>query len=115
MRSILIALGLATLPSPAQSERPFVPPPMEWVGDAVTDPGPLAADLASDLRPASIKLAMRKVADWQLARIQDKPSQDWTFGALYAGLIAARDTLKDPRYAQVVEHAGDQFHWGLGP
>ena len=115
MRSILIALGLATLPSPAQSERPFVPPPMEWVGDAVTDPGPLAADLASDLRPASIKLAMRKVADWQLARIQDKPSQDWTFGALYAGLIAASETLKDPRYAQAVKQVGRHFRWELGP
>jgi len=115
MRSILIALGLATLPSPAQSERPFIPPPMEWVGDAVADPGPLAADLASDLRPASIKLAMRKVADWQLARIQDKPSQDWTFGALYAGLIAASETLKDPRYAQAVKQVGRHFRWELGP
>src|SRR5258705_318647 len=115
MRSILIALGFATLPSPAQSERPFVPPPMEWVGDAAADPGPLAADLATDLRPASIKRAMRTVANWQLARIQDKPSQDWTFGALYAGLIAASDTLKDRRYAQAVEHAGEQFHWELGP
>jgi rhamnogalacturonyl hydrolase YesR len=115
MRSLFIALCIATLPSYAQTEPPFVQPPVEWVGDAVADPGPIATDLATDLRPASIKRAMRKVADWQLARIQDKPSQDWTFGALYAGLIAASESLDDPRYAQVVERAGEQFHWELGP
>lgn len=88
---------------------------MEWVGDAIANPGPLATDLATDFRPASIKLAMRRVADWQLARIQGKASQDWTFGALYSGLIAASDTLEDRRYAQAVEKAGEQFHWELGP
>ena len=115
MRSVFIALCIATLSSFARAERPFVPPPMEWVGDAVADPGPLASDLATDLRQPSIKVAMRKVADWQVARIQGKSSQDWTFGALYAGLIAASKTLKDPRYAQVVEQAGAAFHWELGP
>jgi rhamnogalacturonyl hydrolase YesR len=115
MRSILIALGVATLPSVAHTERPFVPPPMEWVGDAVAEPGPLASDLSPELRQSSIEVAMRKVADWQVARIQGKPSQDWTFAALYAGLIAASQTLKDPRYSQAVEQAGEQFHWELGP
>lgn len=115
MRFSLVALGLALLAPYAQAERPFEPPPMDWVGDAAADPGPLATDLATDLRPSSIKRAMRKVADWQLTRIQGRSSQDWTFAALYAGLMAARETLRDPRYAQVVERAGEQFHWELGP
>jgi rhamnogalacturonyl hydrolase YesR len=85
------------------------------VGDAVASPGPLASHLSADLRRSAIKAAMRKVADWQLARVQGKPSQDWTFAALYAGMIAASATLKDPRYAQLVEQASQEFHWQLGP
>src|ERR1700722_20794635 len=58
------------------------------VGDAPADPGPLATDLSGELQPQAVKKAMRRVADWQLSRIQDAPSQDWTFGDLYLGLMA---------------------------
>jgi len=37
-------------------------------GDAPVDGGPLATDLSPALRPADIDRALRKVADWQLAR-----------------------------------------------
>ena len=60
------------------------------VGDAPADPGPLATNLSGEMQPQAVKNAMRKVADWQLARIQDTPSQDWTFATLYVGLLAAR-------------------------
>jgi rhamnogalacturonyl hydrolase YesR len=58
---------------------------------------------------------MRRVADWQLFRIQNAPSQDWTFGTLYLGLLAASDTLKENRYQDVVFNVADHFHWTLGP
>lgn len=96
----------------AQTTSQAVAPPS--AGDALRNPGPLS-HLSAGLRRGSIHSAMRKVADWQLARVQAKPSEDWTFAALYAGMIAASDTLGDPRYRQVVEQAGEAFHWQLGP
>jgi len=85
------------------------------VGDGPTDPGPLAADLSGDLQSQAIKNAMRKVANWQMSRIQDTPSQDWTFATLYVGLLAASNTLKDDRYRNTVFSVADHFHWTLGP
>ena len=67
-------------------------------GDAPPDPGPLATDLSPAFKPAAIHAAMRKVADWQSARVADFPSQDWTFATLYVGLLSASETLHEPRY-----------------
>jgi unsaturated rhamnogalacturonyl hydrolase len=85
------------------------------VGDAPADPGPLATDLSPALHPDAINAALRKVADWQIARIEDKPSQDWTFATLYLGLLSASDTLHDPRYQNVVLHVAEHYNWTLGP
>jgi len=85
------------------------------VGDAPVDPGPLATDLSGTLKPARIQAAMRKVADWQNARIADSPSQDWTFVTLYVGLLSASETLSDPRYRDTVAGIADHYHWTLGP
>ncbi len=85
------------------------------VGDAPPDPGPLASNLSPALKPAAIQAAMRKVADWQSARVANTPSQDWTFATLYAGLISASGTLKDPRYSDVVLKVAEHYRWTLGP
>jgi len=85
------------------------------VGDSPSDPGPLANDLSGELTPVAIRNAMRRVADWQLPRIHDAPSQDWTFGTLYLGLLAASDTLKDDRYENTVLNVANLFGWTLGP
>jgi unsaturated rhamnogalacturonyl hydrolase len=85
------------------------------VGDAPADPGPLATDLSGELQPQAVKSAMRRVADWQLSRIKDTPSQNWTFAALYVGLLAASDTLKDVRYQNAVFNVATYFDWKLGP
>jgi len=85
------------------------------VGDAPADPGPLATNLSGEMQPQAVKNAMRKVADWQLSRIQDTPSQDWTFAALYIGLLAASDTLNDDRYRNDVLSVAKHFNWTLGP
>ena len=85
------------------------------VGDAPTDPGPLANDLSGALAPASIQSAMRKVAQWQDVRIVDMPSQDWTFATLYVGMLSASATLKDDRYRDTVLKVAEHYHWALGP
>ncbi len=84
-------------------------------GDAPADPGPLATGLSSDLKPASVHAAMRKVADWQIAREQGFPSQDWTFATLYDGLLAASESLHEPRYRDFVLDVAQHFSWTLGP
>ena len=67
-------------------------------GDSPADPGPLATDLSPALTPAVIDTATRKVADWELARAQPTWDQIWTSGVLYAGFMAASDSLGDPKY-----------------
>jgi unsaturated rhamnogalacturonyl hydrolase len=85
------------------------------VGDAPADPGPLATDLSPALQPAAIQKAMRKVADWQTARIASTPSQDWTFATLYIGMLSASDTLHVPLYRDTVRSIADHYNWTLGP
>ena len=89
------------------------------VGDAPANPGPLARGLSTAVKPAAIQAAMRKVADWQLARVTHSPSpdwsQDWTYAALYTGMIAASDSLHDPRYKDMVQQVAEHYEWKLGP
>ncbi|HET7104562.1 MAG TPA: glycoside hydrolase family 88 protein [Terracidiphilus sp.] len=107
----LAALGLAPIASAAQvaahESRPVA-------GDAPVNPGPLA-HLSGSLRPRDVKAAMRKVADWQLARVKDEYSQDWTFAALYLGFLNASDTLQDGRYREYVQRVAEHYDWTLGP
>jgi unsaturated rhamnogalacturonyl hydrolase len=85
------------------------------VGDAPTDPGARATDLSGELRPEAIKLAMRRVADWQTARIANDPSQDWTFATLYLGMLSASSTLGSPKYHDAVRDVAEHYDWKLGP
>jgi rhamnogalacturonyl hydrolase YesR len=85
------------------------------VGDAPLNPGPLASDLSPAFKPAAIEAAMRRVSDWQSARIANTPSQDWTFATLYIGLLSTSDTLKDPRYHDLVQSVAEHYAWTLGP
>jgi len=83
-------------------------------GEDATNPGPLAK-LSPALKPKAIRKAMRKVADWQLATAEDKFNLDWTYAALYDGLLAASRTTGDPRYHDAVLHFAQRQHWQLGP
>ena len=83
-------------------------------GDEPSDPGPLATDLSPALHAKPIRATMRKVADWELARVQaQSPSRAWDFGVLDVGFMAASRTLHDPRYSQYVVSVGDRFGWKL--
>jgi unsaturated rhamnogalacturonyl hydrolase len=85
----------------------------EAVGDAPADPGPLATDLSPALKPADIRRAIKKVADWQLSVAEPNFNSQWTFAALYDGLIAASTATRDPRYRLAVSGYATRQHWKL--
>jgi unsaturated rhamnogalacturonyl hydrolase len=85
----------------------------EAVGDAPDDPGPLAADMSPALKPADIRRAIKKVADWQLRVAEPNFNSQWTFAALYDGLIAASVATGDPRYRQAVLGYAARQQWKL--
>ena len=92
-------------------------------GSSPDDPGPLAKGLSPAITPASVGAAMRKVADWQLAQSQQyftvvDPSRNldgriWTWSVLYAGYMAAADSLNEPKYRDAMEQVGTSYKWGL--
>jgi rhamnogalacturonyl hydrolase YesR len=82
-------------------------------GDAPDDPGPLAKDLPYSTKPAAVAKAMRKVADWQLQRSQPYFDRIWTWSVLYAGFMAASDSLDDPKYRDAMFAMSQKFGWQL--
>ena len=88
--------------------------PVATPGDQPNDPGPLATNISSAVHARQIRAAMRRVADWQLQRIQAQPlSRSWEYGVLDVGLMAASRTLGDPRYGQYVASVGKKHNWAL--
>jgi len=91
-------------------------------GDDPDNPGPLATDLSPAIVPSAVGAAMRKVADWQLARSQpyfgvnDHKLLDgriWTWSVLYSGFMAASASLGEGRYRDAMEEMGKAYHWEL--
>ncbi len=85
----------------------------EHVGDAPDDPGPLATGLSAELKTKDIDAAMKKVADWQVKVAEPNFNRQWTFAALYDGLLAASKTTGDPKYRDAVLHFAEQSDWML--
>jgi rhamnogalacturonyl hydrolase YesR len=81
-------------------------------GDAPPHPGP-KAHLSGKLRPRAIRAAMRKVADWELARSQPYFRRTWTWATLYDGFMAASPALHDPKYRDAMEAMAEKFNWQL--
>jgi unsaturated rhamnogalacturonyl hydrolase len=121
--SVLAVLaGLAALTATAQVVQPKAPErqtatPLSVerasAGDSPDEPGPLATDLAPALTRAAIRKAAQKVADWQLARAEAIFNQQWTYAALYDGLLAASKTTGDLRYHDAVVKMAENFDWKL--
>jgi unsaturated rhamnogalacturonyl hydrolase len=115
--TLLLALALPAGGQAVKSHEQAAPPPVEEApgGDMPSDPGPLASDLSGDLRTSAIHAAVKRVADWQLARIEGQFNRDWRYAVLYVGLLAASRTLHDPVYEKQVERVAEENHWSLGP
>lgn len=114
--SICAALLLASAAYSVESQAPprHRGTDQQAAGDAPDNPGPLASGLSPRLAPTDINRAMHLVADWQLSAAEPTFNQQWTYAALYDGLIAASKATGDMRYADAVEEAAaDQFHWQL--
>ena len=84
-------------------------------GDQPDDPGPLATNLSPKLKRSAILKAMKMVANWQLKEAESRYNIQWTFAALYDGLLAASKTTGDDRYHDRVLQVAQQNHWSLGP
>ena len=94
--------------TPAEAER-------RAAGDQPDDPGPLATDLSPKLNHAAIVKAMKKVADWQLKESESRYNIQWTFAALYDGLLAASKSTGDNRYHDRLLQIAEENQWSLGP
>lgn len=122
-----VLAGLVALTATAQLVQPKAPQPKApeaqtstplsveraSAGDSPDEPGPLATDLSPALTHASIRKAAQKVADWQLARAESIFNQQWTYAALYDGLLAASKATGDPRYHDAVVKMAAHFDWKL--
>jgi rhamnogalacturonyl hydrolase YesR len=106
---LLAAAGRLSQQAPAPSNT------ADPSGDDSANPGPLAQDLSPALNPRDVRKAMRKVADWQVRTAESRFSLDWTYAALYDGLLAASRTTGDPRYQEAVLHFAERSEWKLGP
>lgn len=84
-----------------------------FFGDAPADAGPLATDLSPALTPAEIDKALRKVADWQLARTMPHLDRIWTSSVLFSGFIEASKATGDPKYRDAMETMAQKFAWQL--
>jgi rhamnogalacturonyl hydrolase YesR len=85
------------------------------MGDQPQIAPPLANGLAPALKRRAVAKAMRKVADWQLARAESGFNQDWTFATLYAGFMAVPDAAGGAKYRDAMLRAGKKFAWQPGP
>lgn len=84
-------------------------------GDQPDDPGALAKDLSPKFERSAILRAMKKVADWQLQHAEGRYNIQWTYAALYDGLLAASKTTGDARFHDRVLQIANENHWSLGP
>jgi hypothetical protein len=103
----------ACFPSISAQAQPQLP----GLGDSPseTDAGSLASDLSPAFHKLDVARVLRKVADWQLPRVQQHYSQDWTFAALYTGFMAVPPVVHGSTYQDAMRQMGKQFNWQPGP
>lgn len=120
--AVVFACLLAALPPAllAQSSAGITPLEQQGIdrdiarhfGDAPANPGP-RAKLSGSLKPADVRAAMRKVADWELGWSQPYFDRIWTWSVLYTGFMAASRSLDDPKYRDAMQGMAEKFHWEL--
>jgi unsaturated rhamnogalacturonyl hydrolase len=116
---LLFAVALlALLAVPHSFGQNTAPPPIDEraaAGDQPDDPGPLATGLSPKLKRPAILKAMKLVADWQIKHAEGRYNIQWTYAALYDGLLAASKTTGDPRYHDRVLQVARDYRFELGP
>jgi unsaturated rhamnogalacturonyl hydrolase len=109
----LVRFAAAQEAAPKVAEAAPSPVDRTSPGDSPDDPGALATDLSPVITHADVRKVAKKVADWQLARAEPVFNQQWTFAALYDGLLAASKTTGDARYHDAVVKMAQGFDWKL--
>jgi rhamnogalacturonyl hydrolase YesR len=124
-KAIVAALGLAAALLPVSGWAQDYPLPTREMqaiidkdtsrhfGDAPEDGGPYATDLSPALEPKAIDKALRKVADWQLARSQPHWDRIWTSSVMYVGFMAASEATGDPKYRNAMAEMSKHFDFQL--
>jgi unsaturated rhamnogalacturonyl hydrolase len=95
----------------AQEKKSPVAPP----GDSLPTPGPLAQILSPKLDRTDLASAMMLVADWQLTRLPEQAQFDWTWAALYDGLMAVPDQVAGNKYKEAMLKVAGDLNWQPGP
>ncbi len=72
---------------------------------------PTASQPSAEFSPQSVLGAMKKVADWQLTQPPKRPTDDWTYGALYAGMMALGEVSDIPKYQDAMLAMGKAQEW----
>jgi rhamnogalacturonyl hydrolase YesR len=112
----LLANGVAQAQTPPAQNIPFdAKAEGEAAGDQPDDPGPLATNLSPAIKRKAILAAMKKVADWQVKQAEGHYNIQWTYAALYDGLLAASKATGDNRYHDRVLEVARENQWKLGP
>lgn len=118
----LALAGMMLAPAVAAAQQSSITPKQEagiqadiarHFGSAPANPGAQARRLSEAIRPRAVRKAMHKVADWELKQAQPYFGQNWTWGTLYTGYMAAADSLHDARYRRAMEQMAEKFHWRL--
>ncbi len=113
---VLLAVSSVARPGALGQSAPFnATAEREAAGDQPDNPGPLATDLSPKMNRQAILKAVKRVADWQLKAPESRFNIQWTFAALYDGLLAASKATGDVRYRDRVVEIAKQNQWGLGP
>jgi unsaturated rhamnogalacturonyl hydrolase len=84
-------------------------------GDAPSEvvAGPIAKDISPAITPKAIDAAVRKVADWQLARAEPYFDRIWTWSVLFSGFMAASDATGDAKYRDAMTAMSTKYNWQL--
>jgi unsaturated rhamnogalacturonyl hydrolase len=70
------------------------------------------AGISAECSPQAILAVMKKVADWQLAQPPVRPTtNDWTYGALYTGIMAFSQITDDVKYDEAMVGMGKAHDW----
>ncbi|WP_109484561.1 glycoside hydrolase family 88/105 protein [Occallatibacter savannae] len=115
--ALALALLVLTVVPLSQAQTTTRPPLDERTaaGDQPDDPGPLATGLSPKLKHRDITRAMKLVADWQIKHSEGRYNIDWTYAALYDGLLAASKTTGDEKYHNRVLQVARDYKFQLGP
>lgn len=63
------------------------------------------------MKPQQIRAIMASAADWQLAHPSERPTADWTHGALFAGLAAWANMADSDAYFNALLAFGEKNNW----